>query len=280
MTACFTSKKSMKRHKGFVTLCLVGVNAITIAVACRRFLTKSLKRTQERFYRRPAIMKSLRNMATTPWRQILSCGSNMDFIVSINFTREVLLNDVLHLFDTKRIQLNYGSPYRKSEKYNGAKHQLESINVIGLCLWYLKSGDPMYKLCPIFGIVPSTVRAWLEYGLEVLLSVVRDQKNTQFAIAWPKYSEMVQSAALLQQDRQNGRTLGGVFGIMGGERMPCGTYTDPYVQNAYWEGFTQADEVTNLFVWNFRGELIHAGISYPGSWDDLKVATASLQQCH
>lgn len=34
-------------------------------------------------------------------------------------------------------------------------------------------------------------------------------------------------------------------------------------------------EVTNLFVWNFKGEVFHEGINFPGSWPDSKLAYAS-----
>ena len=57
--------------------------------------------------------------------------------------------------------------------------------------------------------------------------------------------------------------------------MPCAEYLDGDLQNAYFEGYTQKVEVTNLFVWNFYGELIHAAINFPGSWHDTKLASVS-----
>ena len=57
--------------------------------------------------------------------------------------------------------------------------------------------------------------------------------------------------------------------------MPCADYTDQDLQNAYYEGYTQSVEVTNLFVWNFYEEIIHAAVNYPGSWHDTKLAGAS-----
>ena len=60
-----------------------------------------------------------------------------------------------------------------------------------------------------------------------------------------------------------------------GARMPCAKYTNPNIQNAFFEGFTPGTEVTNLLVWNFKGEIIHAGINYPGSWHDSKDAAFS-----
>lgn len=47
--------------------------------------------------------------------------------------------------------------------------------------------------------------------------------------------------------------------------MPCAEYSDSNIQNAYFEGFTQGTEETNLLVRNFASEIIHAGIKYPGS---------------
>lgn len=57
--------------------------------------------------------------------------------------------------------------------------------------------------------------------------------------------------------------------------MPCVSYTDPDIQNAHWEGFTQANEVSNLLVWNFHSELIFAALNSPGSWHDSRIAAES-----
>lgn len=57
--------------------------------------------------------------------------------------------------------------------------------------------------------------------------------------------------------------------------MPCAEYTNFDLQNAYWDGFIQADEVTNLFVWNLKDQCIQAGVNYAGSWHDSKIAARS-----
>lgn len=46
-------------------------------------------------------------------------------------------------------------------------------------------------------------------------------------------------------------------------------------KNAYYEICKQSVEVTNIFVFNFFGEIIHAGVNYPGSWHDSGTAHAS-----
>ena len=35
------------------------------------------------------------------------------------------------------------------------------------------------------------------------------------------------------------------------------------------------DEVANLFVRDFKGDCIHAGLNYPGSWHDSRLAASS-----
>lgn len=57
--------------------------------------------------------------------------------------------------------------------------------------------------------------------------------------------------------------------------IPCVSYTYTDLESSFWEDFTQATEVTNLFVWSFRGELIYAVVRFPGNWYDYNLAAAS-----
>lgn len=59
---------------------------------------------------------------------------------------------------------------------------------------------------------------------------------------------MAASSGLPELNREHAHLLWMVFAVMDGGRMKCATYTEPDKQNAYWEGFTQADEVSNLFL--------------------------------
>ena len=134
----------------------------------------------------------------------------------------------------------------------------------------------MYSLCPIFGVTDSAIGVWLDFGLEVLRRVVMNKENVDFGIRWPEFEEMKESFSLLVENRIYGRLLEGVFASTDDGRMPCADYTDTSLQNAYFEGFTQGVEVTNLFVFNFYGELIHAAMNYPGSWHDTGLAMVSV----
>lgn len=57
--------------------------------------------------------------------------------------------------------------------------------------------------------------------------------------------------------------------------MLCAYVTNPDFQNSYFEVFTQELEVTNLFVWKFKGELVHAQINFLCSWHDSRLAASS-----
>ena len=57
----------------------------------------------------------------------------------------------------------------------------------------------MYRLCTDFGIVPSSNQVYLDFGLEVLLTIVRDPSSTDFAVTWPTHDEIEESAALLEK---------------------------------------------------------------------------------
>jgi len=105
--------------------------------------------------------------------------------------------------------------------------------------------------------------------------IITKKGDADFEVRWPTVAKMRSSAALLEQNRPLGGILKGIFAITDGARMPCAVQNDTDLQNAYWEGFTQGHEATNVYVWNFFGEIIHAAINFPGSWHDSKVSSAS-----
>jgi len=260
----------MEMKKAVLAVAL-GAYATTVAVA----IAKTKKKRKVPGYRRMALTRQVGGVSTTPWRRILTFGTPGDFIVTINVTKRLLVEKILPPFEIERMKLNFGSPYRRSRSPRGRKAQLGSIDLIGMALFFLKSRDPLYKLCPMFGVVPTTAAVWLDYSLEVLKRVVTKRGASDFEVRWPTPDEMWSSSALLAQNRELGRLLKGVFAITDGARMPCSVQDEPLLENAYWEGFTQAHEATNVFVWNFSGEVIHAAINFPGSWHDSKVAAFS-----
>lgn len=87
----------------------------------------------------------------------MSCGRAGDFFVSINFDGSTLFDFLLPLFEMERPLVNYGSPFRKVPKCSGMNAFVESVDIICMALWYLKSSYRQHKLGSIFGIVPSCI---------------------------------------------------------------------------------------------------------------------------
>ena len=136
-------------------------------------------------YRRLSLLKHVNATSNTPWQRIMTFGTGSDFLVSINITKQLLVEKLRHQFGLHRKYVNYGGPYRKTNSKRGQVSTLQSIDLVGRALWYLKSRDPIHKLCPIFGIIPSSIYVWLEYALEVLLKVVTNSSLPEYEIRWP-----------------------------------------------------------------------------------------------
>lgn len=68
--------------------------------------------------------------------------------------------------------MNYGSPFCKQSKVQEKRPALDSIDLVGIVLWFLKSKDFAYRMCPVFGIVPVTLIVWLKYALYVIFKAV------------------------------------------------------------------------------------------------------------
>eukprot|EP00172_Hildenbrandia_rubra_P002833 Plantae.Rhodophyta-Hildenbrandia_rubra.ctg40010.p1 GENE.Plantae.Rhodophyta-Hildenbrandia_rubra.ctg40010~~Plantae.Rhodophyta-Hildenbrandia_rubra.ctg40010.p1 ORF type:complete len:233 (-),score=12.26 Plantae.Rhodophyta-Hildenbrandia_rubra.ctg40010:660-1310(-) len=86
---------------------------------------------------------------------------------------------------------------------------------------------------------------------------------------------MKASAGLIERNRKYGAALRGAFAVADGGRAPRAECTDESMQNPYYKGHTSAVEVTNLLVFGFFGELIHAAVNYPGSWRYTRLASVS-----
>lgn len=271
--SCPSTDITMDRRA--VAVAAIAAVGTTIAAVASRVQKRKRYRGRQPKYHRRGLLKPISSDSTTAWRQVLSCGSSSDFIATLNFDRYATLSILLPLFQAIRPTVNYGSPYRRGPKLSGRKCGLDSVDILGLVLCYLKSSARQMSLCPMFGLVPSSLQIWVDYGMEVLSKVFKDKHNGHFNVEWPDESAMKASSDNLVKNRPNGRLLKGIFAVVDGGRLPCADYNDVNVQNAFYESYTCNVEVTNIFVFNFFGEVIHAGVNYPGSWHDSKLATVS-----
>lgn len=213
----------------------------------------------------PTVQRS-RLANPSPWKHLFSCGTSSDLILSVNFPRHVILDHLLPLFDEQRQRVNYGSPYRKGPKMRGRPPALESIDILGLVLCYLKSSCNQNQLCRPFGIAQTSVGVWIEYGMQVLHRIVSHTANTQFRVEWPTPQQITESNAVLsQQLPANDPALHGVFAVCAITRLPICEQSTIELPSAFPEDSPSTEKVSNFFVFDFHGEIIHAVVNNPVS---------------
>lgn len=147
------------------TVVAIGILATSISILIHLYSTKCKKKQFKPIFLRAAIMPPLNGDYATAWRRILTFGQPADFVVIINITKEISIDKLPPVFSRARQFVNNGSPYHTNLCRRGKKPLLNSVDILGLCLWYLEYAYPLEKYCTIFGVVPTTARAWLNYGL-------------------------------------------------------------------------------------------------------------------
>ena len=118
--------------------------------------------------RRAAILRPRMGMTITPYDKLVSWGTTADFIVTLNVMRNGFFGKLLPLFIEEQEKANFGSPFRTEPKTRGRKPLLTKVGLLGFIL-YLKSRNCMYRICMVFGVVPSTASVWLNYASNLLL---------------------------------------------------------------------------------------------------------------
>lgn len=144
--------------------------------------------------------------------------------------------------------------------------------MLGLALCVLETQCKAYHLCPVIGIVPSKLSASLDYALNMLLKATRREEVVLINIKLPSVDEQKTSAALPENNKNFGPLLKDLYRITDRGRFKIQKYASYNIQNGYYEGCTEQEEVTDLLVFNLFGEVIPAAINFPGSWHDTKLA--------
>ncbi len=84
------------------------------------------------------------------------------------------------LFEETRKTVNHSIPYKQTGSTRGCRPAVVSVDLLGMALYYLKSRDVLYKICPVFGLVPSSLHVWLDFASEVLLKTVTRRMHAEF----------------------------------------------------------------------------------------------------
>lgn len=102
---------------------------------------------------------------------------------------------------------------------------MESADMLGLLFWFLNTSGRIYSLCPILGLVPSSVSAFVEYSLEVMYRMCCHERSSPLRVRCPN-------------NRPNGHLFKRVFGVVHGFLLPFSDYIDFDAQNSFYEVYT------------------------------------------
>lgn len=69
-------------------------------------------------------------------------------------------------------------------KNAGRRRNVITSYILGLVLWYLITSGRQYKVYPIFGLVPTSVNVWVEYGLDVMYLVCSHGNVDSLRLKW------------------------------------------------------------------------------------------------
>lgn len=91
---------------------------------------------------------------------------------------------------------------------------------------------------------------------------------------------MRELAKMLKDNRPNGELFFGIFGVTDGGRFPFVDYTKIDIQNGYYEAYKCTVDAANLFLYNFKKEIIHAAEKYYSTFHNSKLTSLSWLACH
>ncbi|KAG8720587.1 hypothetical protein FRC08_018799 [Ceratobasidium sp. 394] len=144
---------------------------------------------------------------------------------------------------------------------------LNTAGALGLLLHYLCRTQGETGLQQIFALIPSTISCYMHFTMPILLDVLCGLPEGK--IYWPMIQEMEVYSLMIEAHYPD---LQGVFGFIDGLNLPVATSSDPYIENANYNGWLHAHVVSNIIVFAPNSMIISVVLNAPGSWHDVHVA--------
>ncbi|KAG8687351.1 hypothetical protein FRC08_012004 [Ceratobasidium sp. 394] len=224
------------------------------------------KRRRTMHLRRPELMPNPH--ADSPWQSLYRSKEDSSFIITMGVdvqTFEYLLDAGFeHTWNTRPITRDDVNPRGASRI--GAR-SLDAAGGLGLLLHYLCSTVGETGLQMIFAVVPSTLSRYVNFAMRILLKVLKHVPEAE--IGWSTPEEMARNSEIINQRHP---LIDGAFGFLDGLNLPVAESSDPFVQNANYNGWLHSHKVSNAITFAPDGTIVAAVINSPGSWHDSRVA--------
>ncbi|KAL0570561.1 hypothetical protein V5O48_011398 [Marasmius crinis-equi] len=153
---------------------------------------------------------------------------------------------------------------------------LDAAGGLGLVLHYLGSAVLEVGLQQIFAIVPSVLSRYLDFGMDILLRVLRQIPEGRIRL--PQTPGEFASNSNIITSRHS--MLEGAFGSIDGLSLAVQTSDDPETENATYNGWKLDHRINNVLVFSPEGTIIDAVLNAPGSWHDSNVARPIFERLH
>lgn len=178
------------------------------------------------------------------WQSLYKSDDDRAFItttsVDIETFRYLLSAGFRHAWNTRTIPRNDVSATGRTRL---GRRSLDAEGALGLLLHHLCSTTNETGLQLIFAVVPSVLSRYIDFGLEILLEVLKGIPEA--AISWPTLAEMQVYSDAIEERHP---TIHGAFGFMDGLGVPVGVSGDPLVENANYNGWKKCHKVTSVIV--------------------------------
>lgn len=73
--------------------------------------------------------------------------------------------------------------------------------------------------------------------MKVLVQILRRNRLGVTEVCWTRHRQIKALARLLRANRECGELFSGGFTVVVGGRLICDSYSNPELQNAFWEGY-------------------------------------------
>ncbi|CAA7266076.1 unnamed protein product [Cyclocybe aegerita] len=185
----------------------------------------------------------------TPWQHLHSSSSDRGFIMTMGIdvsTFEYLLQSGFALLWNTTPIPRPDQPMTAPPRVNS--RSLDPAGGLGLILHYLNLTMRDVSLMEIFALIPSTVNRYLDFCLDILLSVLR--QIPKGVIRWLEGDEFQENNSLIVARHP---LLMGAFGTMDGLNLPVQESPDQEIENATFNGWLHEHFVSSVIAFGATG---------------------------
>ncbi|KAL0566751.1 hypothetical protein V5O48_015256 [Marasmius crinis-equi] len=231
------------------------LHVLCIAALCVGVLEnqnrKIRRRNPSRLYLcRPQLMPSPRY--NSPWIRLYRSQDDRAFITTMGFdvaTFHLLLNGPGHF-----AELWDSTPIPRDDVSSGGEprigaRSLDATGGLGLVLHYLASAVLEVGLQQVFAVVPSVLSRYLEFGMDILLRVLRQMPEARIQL--PRTLEDFERNSNIIASRHS--LLEGAFGSIDGLSLPLQVSDDVELENATYNGWKTDHRINNILVFSPDG---------------------------